>query len=174
MYCLRCTDTGSGSSSGFFFAVLQVRVVCIRCSFCPRGAQPRLKQTAGRDSHFLPFLSSALTRRNVFRAKPARGSNRVDKHIQGKREGCDYYNNSGERRDEWRSWQTSFFPFFALQQWVRAAVIVCFRERAGEENAREVLSAFQGAGGMQSCVTGYSICGRKGFSFFPQSSLHPN
>lgn len=59
----------------------------------------------------------------------------MDKHIQGKREGCDYYNNSGERQDEW-SWQTFFFfffLFFALQQWVCAAVIVCFCERAGEE-----------------------------------------
>lgn len=31
---------------------------------------------------------------------------------------------------------------------------------------REVLFTFQGAGGMQSCVTGYSICRRKTFSFF--------
>lgn len=45
---------------------------------------------------------------------------------------------------------------------LHCSIIVCFWERAGEENA--MLFAFQGAGGMQSCVTGYSMYGR--FFFF--------
>lgn len=109
------------------------------------------------------FFASALTRRNVFQAKPARGSNRVDKHIQGKREGCDYYNNSRERQDEWGSWQTFFCPP-TVGVCMHCSIIVCFWERVEEENA--MLFAFQGAGGMQSCATGYSIYGRKIFFFF--------
>lgn len=93
----------------------------------------------------------------------------MDKHIQGKREGCDYYNNSRERQDEWGSWQTFFLP--SNSGCLHCSIIVCFWERAGEENA--MLFAFQGAGGMQSCVTGYSMYGRF-FFFFSQSSLHPN
>lgn len=115
------------------------------------------------------FFASALTRRNVFQAKTVRGSNRVDKHIQGKREGCDYYNNSSARQHEWGSQQT-FFP----QLWVCGCTVICVSGRGLGKEMQEVLFTFQGAGAMQSCVTGYSIYGRKIFFFFSQSSLHPN
>lgn len=59
----------------------------------------------------------------------------MDKHIQGKREGYDYYNNSRERQDEWGSWQSLFCPP-TVGVCVHRRIIVCFWEGAGEENAR--------------------------------------
>lgn len=44
---------------------------------------------------------------------------------------------------------------------LHCSIIVCFWEKAEEENA--MLFEFQGAGGMQSCVTGYSIYERRIF-----------